>query len=77
MNPSGRERKGWPSWEGPRWVGWVAVALAVGVLSIAIQELRDGDPGEAFTWTLFGAGRRRSGNLDGVARTIPTKPGGE
>lgn len=54
MNPSGRERKGWPSWEGPKWVGWVAVALAVGVLSIAIQELRDGDPGEAFTWALLG-----------------------
>jgi hypothetical protein len=28
MNPSRRERKAWPSWEGPKWVGWVAVALA-------------------------------------------------
>lgn len=56
MNPSGRR-----SWftrlngeNPPRWVGWVFVALAVGVLSIAIQELQNDDPGEAFTWALLG-----------------------
>jgi hypothetical protein len=78
MNPSGDGRKGWPSWEGPKWLSWVAVALAVGVLSIAIQEMRDDDPGEAFTWALLGlvVGGRGIWTL-WRERSSPDKSGGE
>lgn len=40
--------------EDPRWALWVLVVVALGILSIAVQEYRKDNRGEAFTWALLG-----------------------
>jgi membrane protein DedA with SNARE-associated domain len=40
--------------EEPRWVLWVAVLVALGIFSIAVQEFREDNPGEGVTWALLG-----------------------
>jgi hypothetical protein len=37
-----------------RWIAWVLVVVALGILGIAVQEWNQDDPGEAFTWALLG-----------------------
>jgi hypothetical protein len=37
----------------PRWMASILLVAALGVLAIAIQEWRDDDSGEAFTWALL------------------------
>jgi hypothetical protein len=53
--------------EDPRWALWVLVVVALGILSIAVQEYREDNPGEAFYLGSAWLDRGRSRSLDVVA----------